>query len=541
MRQSNIYICLLFLTGILQCTTDIAGGGSDLPDKNVVVGKIVSTDHIPAANTQVMMIPSDYNCLSDTSLHDILIDTTDTEGNFHFNLNSDGDFNIQAVHIVKRTRLLVTDIKVSSDSTIVPTDTLQIPGTVKLFFPECIAQSGGRAYFPGTTIASGSSIESYIILDSVPAGELTQVTFSLQNSFTFTIQKTNIVVLPGDTTIVIKPQWRFSKTITLNTSISGANVMGTVLDFPVLIRLNSDNFDFSQADSNGADIRFSKADNTEIPCEIERWDAVNQKAEIWAKIDTVYGNDSTQSITMFWGNPNAPGVSNGTKVFDTANGYQGVWHLSGPESAISRDATVNGYNGTPSTPAPLAVSGIIGGAQQFNGTSNYIEMHGTENSKLNFPENSAYTVSAWVLVDSIDNLFHAIVDKSNLQYGLEVYGPDNKWDFYQLNSARSWDGSRTPATAKKWVYLVGVRSGKEQYLYVNGSYAVGIFETTTSPKARDEGSRVMIGMLSNDPETRFFKGKIDEVCLSNTARSADWIKLCYMNQNTDNRLITNDK
>jgi hypothetical protein len=541
MRQSNIYICLLFLTGILQCTTDIAGGGSDLPDKNVVVGKIVSTDHIPAANTQVMMIPSDYNCLSDTSSRDILVDTTDTEGNFHFNLNGDGDFNIQAVHIIKRTRLLVTGVKVSSDSTTVPTDTLQIPGTVKLFFPECIVQSGGRAYFPGTTIASGSSAESYVILDSVPTGKLTQVTFSLQNSFTFTIQKTNIVVLPGDTTIVIKPQWRFSKTITLNTSISGANVMNTVFDFPVLIRLNSDNLNFSQADSDGADIRFSKADNTEIPYEIERWDAVNQKAEIWAKIDTVYGNDSTQSITMYWGNPNASGVSNSARVFDTASGFQGVWHLSEPESAISRDATANGYNGTPSTPAPLAVSGIIGGAQQFNGTSTYIEMHGTENSKLNFPENSNYTVSAWVIVDSIDNLFHAIVDKSNLQYGLEVYGPDNKWDFYQLNSARFWDGSRTPATAKKWVYLVGVRSGKEQCLYVNGSYAVGIFETTTSPKARDEGGRVMIGMLSNDPETRFFKGKIDEVCLSNTARSADWIKLCYMNQNTDNRLITYGK
>jgi hypothetical protein len=162
---------------------------------------------------------------------------------------------------------------------------------------------------------------------------------------------------------------------------------------------------------------------------------------------------------------------------------------------------------------------------------------GTEKSKLNFPENSAYTVSAWVLVDSIDNLFHAIVDKSDLQYGLEVYGPDNTWDFYQFSSARSWDGSRTPATAKKWVYLAGVRSGMEQSLYVNGSYAVGIFESTTSPRSRDEGGTVRIGMLSNDPETRFFKGKIDEVCLADTARSAEWIRLCYMNQKADDQLI----
>ena len=51
----------------------------------------------------------------------------------------------------------------------------------------------------------------------------------------------------------------------------------------------------------------------------------------------------------------------------------------------------------------------------------------------------------------------------------------------------------------------------------------------------------MIGMLSKDPETRFFKGKIDEVCLASTARSADWIRLCYMNQNTEDRLVTFSK
>jgi hypothetical protein len=35
----------------------------------------------------------------------------------------------------------------------------------------------------------------------------------------------------------------------------------------------------------------------------------------------------------------------------------------------------------------------------------------------------------------------------------------------------------------------------------------------------------------------FFNGKIDEVRVSNNIPSADWIKLCYMNQRIDDMLV----
>jgi hypothetical protein len=49
---------------------------------------------------------------------------------------------------------------------------------------------------------------------------------------------------------------------------------------------------FSQAQFGGSDIRFTKADNTFLPYEIERWDSAHSQAEIWVKVDTVFGNDS---------------------------------------------------------------------------------------------------------------------------------------------------------------------------------------------------------------------------------------------------------
>jgi hypothetical protein len=93
------------------------------------------------------------------------------------------------------------------------------------------------------------------------------------------------------------------------------------LDFPALVRLTSSTFDFSRALSGGADVRFTKSNGMPLPFEIERWDAASQAAEIWMKLDTVYGNDSSHFFTMWWGNPNAVSASDGEAVFDTAGGF----------------------------------------------------------------------------------------------------------------------------------------------------------------------------------------------------------------------------
>jgi hypothetical protein len=46
----------------------------------------------------------------------------------------------------------------------------------------------------------------------------------------------------------------------------------------------------------------------------------------------------------------------------------------------------------------------------------------------------------------------------------------------------------------------------------------------------------MIGKKVNYP-LWFFIGCIDEVRVTSTAQSPDWIKLCYMNQKSDDLLV----
>jgi hypothetical protein len=552
MRRDSTLLYLMLIIAMARCTTDIAGGGSDLPDKNVVVGRVLTTDQHPAPYTQVSIIPADYNCLDTASADEIITDTTDSAGAFRFLLDRNGDFNIQAVGIVNRTRLLITGIDVADDSTTVPDDTLRIPGTVKLFLPECMVPSGSRAYLPGTTVASDSAAGAFVILDSVPAGTLTRVNFQFGNSSTLSLEQNGIAVIPGDTTVVVRPQWGFSKKLRLNTSASGADVAGTLFDFPVLIRLDSTTFNFDQADVNGADIRFVKNDNTLLHYETERWDAVNRLAEFWVRIDTVRGNDSTQSIRMCWGNTGIKSASAGAGVFDTVCGFQGVWHL-GENDSVAYDATANNYRGNATDAVP--VDGIIGNARSFNGSSSIIRMTETgPGSTLNFPANGRYTLSAWVYHDTLaDSATYLIAGKGEHQYFMKTFDLSistaqlgHQWEFTEYRGNDFWQASTlTPAVTKKWTHLVGVRDGSNQYLYVNGELAMTGYQvlgTGQSTTPRDTTDDFTIGgflrpVAAWNQGYAYFRGSIDEVRVSSVPLSPDWIKLSYMNQKAEDDLV----
>jgi hypothetical protein len=101
--------------------------------------------------------------------------------------------------------------------------------------------------------------------------------------------------------------WAQQEDVFLNTTAAGADVSDNITGFPVLIKLNAGNFNFSQAKSNGEDIRFAKIDGIHLAYQIESWDAVNSNASIWVLVDTVYGNNSTQKIKMYWGKSDAIG------------------------------------------------------------------------------------------------------------------------------------------------------------------------------------------------------------------------------------------
>ncbi|HAO99540.1 MAG TPA: hypothetical protein DCQ83_05800, partial [Fibrobacteres bacterium] len=158
-------------------------------------------------------------------------------------------------------------------------------------------------------------------------------------------------------------QWLNYKDITINTSAAGANVTGDVARYPLLVRLDSNSFTDFAVSGTKASIRFARG-SVHLPYQVERWDSAGGNvAEIWVLVDSVYGNNSSQSIRMYWSSVGAGDSSSSSGVFNTSNNFQAVWHMNGATATSNElDATNNNFTATyfqsAGSTTPLSTGGI---------------------------------------------------------------------------------------------------------------------------------------------------------------------------------------
>jgi len=107
------------------------------------------------------------------------------------------------------------------------------------------------------------------------------------------------------------------------TERSGQNLT----DYQIMIILNDTNFDFTHAQTNGADIRFTDTNGNLLDYWIEEWDTVNESAKVWVKVPTIPANGTTK-IWMYYGNSKAPSKSNGFNTFELFENFDTapVWY-----------------------------------------------------------------------------------------------------------------------------------------------------------------------------------------------------------------------
>jgi biopolymer transport protein ExbB len=327
--------------------------------------------------------------------------------------------------------------------------------------------------------------------------------------------------------------WSGHKNVIVNTSATqgGAAVNNNIIGFPVLVRLGTaDSVIFNQALATGADLRFTKSNNsTRLPHQIETWNKAGRTAAVWVLMDTVYGNQNAQHIRMHWGNASAADSSNGAKVFGTANGFQAVWHMNGAgDNTNESDATANAFTAT-AVNSPAATSGMISGGRQFSG-SQYLNTTGTETGALNFGYNSSFTISAWI--NPVELVTHGvIVSKHDRQYALKL-DANNNLEFFEFGDGIGWNAVNAFADAGTWRHAVGIQRGAEAELYLDGVRVDVGMVSTASTNARLENIQVVIGAepTSATAFRRYFNGILDEVRMANVARSADWVRLEHENQ-----------
>lgn len=533
------------------CTNQLAGGSSQ-QGNGKIVGSVVHLDGSPAKKVSVRICPDNYlkKPLSDRVDNNVFETITDAYGRFTLDGLHAGSYSIEAndkVTVAAMTTTSINEIDSSSDiGTLCMKPYAKISGSV-------------------SNLTSGSITANYIQIKGLDR----YAHLNDDGSFVFIDlpeARFELRVISGDSTVppqiisgintqsertetlVIPSQWRYGHRFNLNTTATGAGISENVTHFPLLLRLTQENFDFTQASSDGNDVRFAGKGFSLLSYEIESWSKDRKQAEVWINIDTVYNNDSTQSITMFWGNDVATPQTNSSRVFDASHGYAGVWHLSEKSGSSATDVSGNNYSGTFKGGLPRSEIADVGLCQRIEKPdSDYVDM-----GNVLDPLSHDISIGVWIKQGSFKTP-QALIAKTNGDLPSASYGyllsidPGNHPHFNIASGGSAWGNDSTfdiasnlvipDTTAWHFVCIVIDRTTNTNCkIYLDGIDRTGkILGNIKTVPSVSNTSHLRIG-TENDNNGSFM-GLIAEATISLTTRSSSWVKLSYMNQKPQDALI----
>jgi len=312
--------------------------------------------------------------------------------------------------------------------------------------------------------------------------------------------------------------WGYRKQITFdNTTASLGTTSEALIDFPVLVKLDTGtDIDYSKTKDAGEDIRFTDGDGTVLSYEIEKWDETGA-SYVWVKVPQIDIDSNTDFIYMYYGNAAATDAQNAINVWDS--NYVGVWHLSeNPAGTVPQiiDSTNNNNDGTSN--GSMTLSDLVNG-QIFNGldidaSDDYVSVPHSESLLMS----NTVTFEAWVKVNAFNN-YQGILTKG--------YSSANSWGMHIRNDLSLWfDVGATNCTrgtlqTGSWQYTAGVYDGSAAKVMLQGQQ---VGTTCNIIKTLGNTEILRIGRM---PTYGTLNGVIDEVRISNVARSNAWIAASY--------------
>ncbi len=321
-------------------------------------------------------------------------------------------------------------------------------------------------------------------------------------------------------------------------TIQGGQVPANQTAFPVLITeaclpdemKTSGGGDAAQ--SNGGDIRFTTdaAGTSRLACELVRWvqNATPSlaKAEIWVPVDVLTGSDVDIYVWYSAGGSESQPAANaafGSEAVWDAN-YKGVWHFPDGTTLTAGDSTANANNGTIGSGVTAVAGKIDGGASFSSG-----EISKSNNSGL---QPTVFTIEFWIKTTQTGNT--VVVEKDgNNGFSVQTDTTNSIGLKVNVGGATLRIGINTThfSADGAWhhvafVYFASLGSGQSanNHALVDGvdhvdfnnpsvpSYSTGVF---------DIGSRGGSFGCAMD---------MDELRLSNSARSTNWITTEYNSQ-----------
>jgi len=317
--------------------------------------------------------------------------------------------------------------------------------------------------------------------------------------------------------------WSHAGSIWILTTPEGANLPATASEanFPVLVRLSKDGFDFSQAKAAGEDIRFADAAGTPLAYQIEEWDAAAGTASIWLRIPVIKGN-AHQEIKMLWGKADALSESKGNAVFNESNGYLCVFHMSDPvkDEVGALEAKDTGTTIT---------DGMIGKGRRFEPGKG---INCGENITTFTTGSSPNSTEIWFKSQRVNTRVMGWGrEQRDGEVALEVQSPPRMKMVSGFCCADV--ESENPIVVSQWTQVVHTYTKDDSRIYINGRLE-GVSTRTGEPLNIESPARMYLGGWYNNYQ---FAGDIDEVRVSKVTRSPDWVKMAYENQKPMQTLV----
>jgi RHS repeat-associated protein len=202
------------------------------------------------------------------------------------------------------------------------------------------------------------------------------------------------------------------------------------------------------------------------------------------------------------------------------SGLVGFWKLDGDPN----DSSGNGRDGTLHSNPQWDPNGYIGGALDFDGTDDYVEIIGFKG----VTHKHARTCAAWIKTDTGGDIISWGEDENDINIWL-FYVSDNKLRVV------TWPGDiigSIVVNTGDWVHVAAVLEDvatpttNNIKLYINGQLDENAIVTETADINTGSNMNVKIGVLM-ETYPRYFNGLIDDVWIYDRALSATEIRRLY--------------
>jgi autotransporter-associated beta strand protein len=357
---------------------------------------------------------------------------------------------------------------------------------------------------PYTTLVSGVADTSFTDTSAVAGTTYYYLVVSI-NAAGESAATSAVSITPGVTTA-----WSHGMRI----SFPGYTRTETLTNFPVLVVLNTSipGFSYGQfASVQGNDLRFFDSTQTqELNYEVEKWDPAGS-SYVWVQVPSL---QSATRIYAVWGNPaatTAPAYR--TNGATWSNGYLQVWHLGETSGQHKNSASSAQTSELVSVIQQGNAAGIVGGADNFNGSSNYIDMP----SMGTLPQVS---VECWAKLNATPpDTARGLVSSDIWSAGVCHFRTNNSLSVAAaINGQASLATPANAVTVGSWfhaAYTVAGAGTSDFKLYLNG----GLQATGTGSSANN----LTDVNIAREYNGRYLNAVMDEVRVSSVVRSEDWL------------------